>query len=155
LRELLGAALFSETEWQSVAAKEELTQRLSAGYLRTITASDWDVALRLAEGVSSAGGPGWWTVMIPSADGQAGITAPQDFAEDELIALFTGPPDDAKTITYYPGQVSLADLSAEHCSPPSWGICSPGICGGCKARTVWDSVTQSKGIRCRCPEQAG
>src|SRR5262249_46872590 len=153
-RELLGAAMFSETEWQSVAVEEALIQRLSVGYLKTITASDWDVALRLAEGVSSAGGPGWSTVMIPSADGRAGITAPQDSADDEIIALFTDPPWDRETIAYYPGQGSLVDLSAEHCHPPSWGICSPGICGGCTARIVWDSATQSKGIRCRCPEQA-
>jgi hypothetical protein len=155
LRELLGAALFSEVEWGSVAAEEATIERLRDGYLQVIPALAWDFALGLAEVVSSAGGTGWRTVMIPSADGQAGITVPQDSSDEELIALFTDLPLGLETIVYYPGQGSLVDLSAEHCRPPSWGVCSSGVCGGCKARIVWDSATQSKGIRCRCPEQAG
>jgi hypothetical protein len=152
LRAALGDTLFSASEWESVTRNGDISQVLSNAYLPVISASDWETAIRLAEDVSSTDEPEWWTVMIPSETGNAGLTAPQNSADDEVIALFTGPLSNAQTIAYDPSFGSLVRAPTGHCSPPSWGKCTGGRCGRCKARLVWDPATRTKGIRCRCPD---
>jgi hypothetical protein len=152
LRDALGDALFSTTEWESLSRNAGAIRDLHTGYLPTINASDWNTALRLAEETVADGRAGWWTIMIPWGS-NFGLTVPQDSTGIELIALFTGPLSNSRTIAYDVTRGSVIDVSATHCSPPSWGICAPGSCGGCKARQVWDPATRSKGIKCRCPDQ--
>jgi hypothetical protein len=154
LLETLGDALLTGPERESIGSDMELIQRLRAGYLQTITAPVWEAALTLAEG-APVREAGWWTVMLPASNGRRGLTVPQDSAEAELVALFTGPTDDARTLVYDPTTSSVADLLETHCSnPPIWGLCVPGTCGGCRAQPVWDPATNSKSIMCRCPDLA-
>lgn len=76
--------------------------------------------------------------MIPATTGEAGLTAPQDSSNASLVALFTGPADDARTLVYDPVRRSVAEHSpGTHCGLLSRGRCAPGICGGCRARKVW------------------
>jgi len=153
LMETLGEALFNEPERESIVGDAGLRRSLGAGYLPTITAPDWDGALSLAER-DGVGGDGWWTVMIPAPTGGVGLTVPQDSSAAELVALFTGPVDNAGTLVYNPATGSLIDLSpGGHCRPPSRGRCAPGTCGGCRARRVWDKAA-GLGIKCRCQDQA-
>jgi hypothetical protein len=154
LTEMLDDALFSRSEREVIVGDPGLHRRLRAGYLPTITAPDWDGALTLADR-NGGGGSGWWTVMIAAPGGGVGLTVPQDSSEDKLVALFTGPADDAGTLVYDPATGSVFDLSRQaHCGPPSRGRCAPGTCGGCRARKVWNKAT-GFGIACRCPDQAG
>ncbi len=152
MRDALGDALFSETEWESVTRDEIALQALRTSYLPTISASDWYAALRQADEIGPDGSPAWWTVMIPADSGDFGLTAPEISSETDLVALFTGPLSSSRVFAYDLTRTSPAALPVAHCSPPSWGICAPGSCGGCKARLVWDPATKSKGIECRCPD---
>jgi hypothetical protein len=149
----LGDALLSGPERETLANNPPLLQGLRTGYLPTISGSDWLDALGVAEEEAPANEAGWSTVMIPSSSGNRGLTVPQDPTDADLIVLFAGPPSTAQTLVYDPMQGSLVDLPSSHCSPPSWGTCSGGTCGRCKACRVWDPVTKSKAIRCRCPDQ--
>jgi hypothetical protein len=154
LLDALGDALLRGSEREALANNPQLTDRLRVGYLPTITGSDWLGALRVAEEEAPPDEAGWSTVMIPSSNGSRGLTVPQDPTDAELVVLFTGPPNAAQTLAYDPLRGSLVELPASHCSPPSWGICSGGSCGRCKACRVWDPISRSKAIRCRCPDQA-
>jgi hypothetical protein len=149
----LDESLFSEAEREVIEDDRQLSRRLRAGYLPTITAPDWDGAVSLA-GPDTADGAGWWTVMIPATTGVAGLTVPQNQSDIELIALFIGPPDNADTLIYDPTMGSLVDLTlGAHCGAPSRGRCAAGTCGGCRPRKVWDKAT-GIGITCRCQDQA-
>jgi hypothetical protein len=152
LQDSLGDAMVSGTELESLFGDAGVFRTLRAGYLPIINASDWDAALRLAEEPDANIRLGWWTVMLP-LNNRLGVTVPQDSGPDELIALFTGPQSNPQILAYDPVARRLAELPVAHCSAPSWGICAPGSCGGCKASRVWDPVTKSKGIRCRCPDE--
>lgn len=150
----LGDALLRGPERVAFVNNPVLVQGLQTGYLPSINASDWLDALRVAEEEAPANETGWSTVMIPSSSSGRGLTVPQDPTGADLIVLFAGPPSAARILAYDPTQGSLVDLPTSHCSPPSWGTCSGGTCGRCKACRVWDPVTKSKAIRCRCPDQA-
>jgi hypothetical protein len=152
LRDVLGDALFSESEWEAVARDEIAFQAFRTSYLPTVSASDWYAALRQADEMNPDSRSVWWTVMIPSDVGDFGLTAPENSSETELVALFSGPLSGARVFAYDLMRTSPITLPFAHCSPPSWGICAPGSCGGCKARLVWDPTTKSKGIECRCPD---
>jgi hypothetical protein len=89
--------------------------------------------------------------MVPMS-ASTGITVPQDSSATELIALFTGPLSDPRPLAYDLAARQLAELPAAHCSPPSWAICAPGSCGGCKPFKFWDPVAGSEGLECRCPD---
>lgn len=155
LRDALGETLLTGTEWDSVLRNEATLQTLRMSYLPVIGASDWYAALGEADEIAPAGSTSWRTVMIPSDDSGFGLTAPQDSSDLDLIALFTGSPSNAQVLVYQPSRGSLSQLPITHCGPPSWGVCAPGTCGNCKAYKVWDRATQSKGVECRCPDQAG
>lgn len=152
LREALGASLFSGAEWEAISGNERVIRDLRTGYLPVVNSSDWTAALRLADEADVNGGSNWWTVMIPLSH-DIGLTVPQDSSDADLIALFSGSLSSAQTIAYNLAQVQSAIVPVAHCSPPSWGICAPGSCGGCKACLVWDPVTKTKGITCRCPDR--
>lgn len=150
LVEALGDGLLSMPERELINGNDDLRQRLRAGYLRSITAQDWDGALRLTEGEEIAAG--WWTVMIAATTGRIGLTAPQDSSATGLVALFTGPVSDAAVLAYDPVRGCFADLPTDaHCMLGSDGLCGGGICGQCRSKTVWDKT--GRGIRCSCPHQ--
>lgn len=86
----LGESLLRVPERELINRNDNLRQRLRACYLPSITAQDWDGALRLTDGEEIA--TGWWTVMIAATTGGIGLTAPQDASATELVALFTGSP---------------------------------------------------------------
>src|ERR1022692_442298 len=80
----LGDTLLSRPERDFLFGDPNLLSRLQAGYLRTITAPDWDGALRLTVGQEIA--TEWWTVMIPAASGLVGLTLPEDSSRTALLA---------------------------------------------------------------------
>jgi hypothetical protein len=147
----LGEAALTRSEKQTVFDDAGLLHDLNASYLPTITAPQWDGALRLTRGEAIASG--WWTVMIPAVSGLVGVTIPQDSSPTDLVALFTGPVNSAGTLVYDPTRGCLVDAPAgEHCASPSLGICRPGFCGGCRSVLVLDKT--GRGIKCRCQHQS-
>ena len=149
LLEELGDTLLSGPERESIS-HGGLFQDLSMAYLPTITAPEWDGALRLAQGQEIA--TGWWTVMIAASTGGVGLTVPQDSSGTGLVALFTGPAAAAGTLVYDPALGTLVDAPPEvHCAPPRSGRCATGSCGGCHSVKVLDKT--GRGIKCRCLHQ--
>ena len=147
----LGDSLLSVPERELINRNDDLHQRLRACYLPSITAPDWDGALRLTEGEEIA--TGWWTVMIAATTGGIGLTAPQDSSVTGLVALFTGPGADAAVLVYDPALGRFVDLApSAHCGGLTpGGLCPKGICGQCRSKTVWDKT--GRGIRCSCLHQ--
>jgi hypothetical protein len=146
----LGDSLLSAPERELIDRNDDLRQRLRACYLPSITAQDWDGALRLTEGDEIA--TGWWTVMIAATTGVIGLTAPQDSSVTGLIALFTGSAHDAGLLIYDPARGHVVDLPPDaHCVLAPDGLCPKGSCGQCKSKTVWDKT--GRGIRCSCLHQ--
>lgn len=146
----LGESLLSVPERELINRHDDLRQRLRACYLPSITAQDWDGALRLTDGEEIA--TGWWTVMIAAATGGIGLTAPQDSSVTELVALFTGPAPNAALLVYDPALGRVIDLApGGHCVLRPDGLCGKGTCGQCRSKTVWDRT--GRGIRCSCPHQ--
>jgi hypothetical protein len=146
----LGDGLLSVPERELINRSDDLRQRLGACYLRSITAQDWDGALRVTEGEEIA--TGWWTVMIAATTGRIGLTAPQDSSATGLIALFTGSAPNAELLVYDPARGRVVDLDpAAHCVLAPNGLCPKGSCGQCRSKTVWDKT--GRGIRCSCPHQ--
>jgi len=149
LVEALGDRLLSMPERELINRDDDLSQRLRAGYLPSITAQDWDGALRLTEGEEMA--VGWWTVMIAATTGTIGLTMPQDSSVTQLVALFTGPAPDAVVIAYNPVLGRFADLPpSAHCMAGPDGKCR-GTCGECRSNRVLDKT--GRGIICSCPHQ--
>jgi hypothetical protein len=95
----------------------------------------------------------WWTVMVASPGGN-GVTLPQNVAPGRLIAAFADPADRPDIVAYDPARSALVELGLGHCAPPSRGRCTPGLCGGCQPRRVWDK-SSGLGIQCRCPDRVG
>lgn len=150
----LGDDLLSGPERQIIRSRA-IGRRLQPSYLPTISFGDWERALSLAAS-RTTGRSGWYTVMIPAADGLSGLTAPQNDSNSELIALFALPYDDPAILVYDPALGSVIELAGEpHCGVPSRGLCSPGTCGGCHPAKVRDKATGSIGIKCVCPDQKG
>jgi hypothetical protein len=151
LLDRLGDAMLSPAEQARLG--DETRYRLAASYLPTIRAAEWEQALSLAEG-RGATAAGCWTVMVPSADGRSGLTIPENGTPAELVALFTGPPGDARVIAYDPARDEITETPpGAHCTTPSRGRCDPGSCSGCAPFEVYDKKTKAKGIRCLCPDQ--
>jgi hypothetical protein len=151
LAEQLGRALLSPTELELMVRSPDV-ERLYEGYLPVITAPDWQGALSQAED-DDGDQSGWWTVMIPATGKGVGLTAPQDSSGLSLIALFTGPANNARTLVYDPALGRLVPPSVlVHCYAPSRGECAPGTCGGCRRRQVLDK-TNGLSLRCRCRDQ--
>lgn len=154
LMDVLGDAVFSESELDRIQNDLELRERLETGYLATISAPDWDYALSLTEN-RTAINSGWWTVMVAGASGHFGLTAPQDDSGADLVALFTGPAASVQTLVYDPALGALRDVTGRpHCGPPSRGRCFEGTCHDCAAFEVYDEATHSTGIKCMCSHQA-
>jgi hypothetical protein len=144
----LGDSLFSGPERELINRNDDLRQRLGACYLPSITAQDWDGALRLTEGEAIASG--WWTVMIAATTGRIGLTAPQDSSVTALVALFTDAAPNATVLVYDPALGRVVDLApGTHCLLTTDGLCRAGTCGQCRSQTVWDKT--GRGIRCSCP----
>jgi hypothetical protein len=151
LVEALGDRLLSTPERELLNRNDDLRQRLRAGYLPSITAQDWDGALRLTEGEEIA--TGWWTVMIAATTGRIGLTAPQDSSVAGLVALYAGPAPDAVVLAYDPIRGRFADLPPSgHCTTRPDGLCTKGICGECQSKRVLGKT--GRGIICSCPHQA-
>jgi hypothetical protein len=150
----LGEDLLSEPE-RHIIRRRAIGRHFRASYLPTISSGDWQGALSQAASRTTSRS-GWWTVMVPAADGRSGLTVPQNGSSSELVALFTLPHDDPGILVYDPALGSVTVLVSEpHCGVPSLGKCLPGTCEGCRAATIRDRATGTIGIKCLCSHQGG
>jgi hypothetical protein len=150
--EAWGERLLDRRERDLLLGNPNAYQRLSLAYLPVISPSDWEVAVSAAD-PDGGSDDDWWTVMVASPGG-IGVTLPQNAAAGRLIAAFAGPAGRPDIIAYDPASSALVELGLGHCGPPSRGRCTPGLCGGCQPRRVWDKAS-GLGIQCRCADKAG
>lgn len=155
LLDALGDSLFSGRELGQLQSNPQVLQRLEQSYLPTITALEWGRALSRTQD-RTASNSGWWTAMVAGASGRYGLTVPQNGSSNVRIALYAGPEDDAKLLTYSPAGRKLGEVTdGPHCGPASLGECLKGICGTCKSHRVYDKANRDSGIKCMCDHQAG
>ena len=148
LADALGEELLSQEERARIAGDEKLSRELSGSYLRPITAERWNKSLELARSRPSVQSPEWVT-MVPAAEAQSGLTAPEDVSDAERISLFTGPLSNARRISVELASPNLSLSVSSHCSLPVDSVCDPGVCGGCKLLYV---EAPHEGLVCRCDE---
>jgi hypothetical protein len=155
LLEALGDLILSRSEQRRLQGSPNIRRHLEEGYLPTISARDWENALKLARG-RVAPDSGWWTVMVPATAGNVGLTIPQNDSRASAIALFNRSTTKASVLAYDPESGELSEIPGiAHCGPPSRGLCSPGLCHGCAPFQIYDKKTHAKGIKCICPDQSG
>jgi hypothetical protein len=150
--EAWGEHMLNPRERDLLLANRDAYQPLSLAYLPVISQPEWALAVSAAEPDNGDNGD-WWTVMVASPSG-IGVTLPQNAAPGRLIAAFAGPVDRPDIVAYNPARSVLVDLGLGHCGPPSRGRCTPGLCGGCQPRRMWDK-SSGLGIQCRCPDKVG
>jgi hypothetical protein len=148
LLDLLGEqTMFGGHEWKF---EDELLDRLVSSYLPVVAVLDWEAAVREAV-TELPGWAGWRTVLLLGASGEFGVTAPHEYSSHEVVALFTGPEDDARILVCDAARrmMQLA-RGEEECPEVTRNTCGHGTCG-CQLDKVWDPDTSRDSLVCRCP----
>jgi hypothetical protein len=145
----LGAELLDAREQAAIAANPALIDELAVGYLPVVTAEEWNRNVNRAR--SRPGDqPSEWVTMVPAAGAQVGLTAPEDRSDTDMISLFIGPVNNARTISIEPTDQSVSISSAAHCSLPVRSNCDKTRCPGCTLIYVEAPHT---GLICRCQHE--
>lgn len=150
LMDVLGEeAMFGGNEWKF---EHELSDRLFGSYLPVVAVRDWESAVSAAV-TDIYGWEGWRTVLLNGMNEESGLTAPHEYSSHEVVALFTGPEEDARILVCDTAQRRMQLTRAEErCPELTRGRCGRGGCE-CEVRKMWDKASHGVALTCLCSDK--